>query len=183
MLLSKIHCWSGDEITNECHDCDNCKQHEKDKPIHVDFQDDALRMIKIIEALLTIPELGLTKEIVVDVLCHVNNKIMVEKKIIDLPIYQEIHAHKSKSKEEGVWILNDLIVHGIVKENAVLERMGNGTSASFTLSVLIVGVIINAESEIESQEWNYLVKRGKQWFFYLLYFIIYLLKIIMIEQK
>ena len=40
--------------------------------------------------------------------------------------------------------------------------MGNGTSASFTLSVLIVGVIINAESEIESQEWNYLVKRGKQ---------------------
>ena len=140
-------------------------------------------MIKIIEALLTIPELGLTKEIVVDVLCHVNNKIMVEKKIIDLPIYQEIHAHKSKSKEEGVWILNDLIVHGIVKEKAVLERMGNGTSASFTLSVLIVGVIINAESEIESQEWNYLVKRGKQWFFYLLYFIIYLLKIIMIEQK
>ena len=31
LLLSKIHCWSGDEITNECHDCDNCKQHEKSK--------------------------------------------------------------------------------------------------------------------------------------------------------
>jgi hypothetical protein len=78
-------------------------------------------MIKIIEALLTIPELGLTKEIVVDVLCHANNKIMVEKKIIDLPIYQEIYAHKSKSKEEGVRILNDLMVRGIVKEKAVLE--------------------------------------------------------------
>ena len=106
MLLSKIHCWSGDEITNECHDCDNCKQCEKDKPIHVDFQDDTLRMIKIIETLLTIPELGLTKEIVVDVLCHANNKIMVEKKSL---IYQFIkkymHINPSQKKKVSEFLM------------------------------------------------------------------------------
>ena len=84
--------WPDDPIIPECHNCDNCKEREKDKPDMCDVTMEALRLTKIVKALLqhaTIHSnnLHVTRDDVVDVFYGNKNNNVTKKNLARVSEY------------------------------------------------------------------------------------------------
>ncbi len=51
-LAYHLFLWPDDPIISECHNCDNCKEREQDNPDICDVTTEALRLVRIVNALL-----------------------------------------------------------------------------------------------------------------------------------
>ena len=73
-----------------------------------------------------------------------------------LAVYQEKFTRKLKTKDDAFLLLDDLILHKIVKEDIILNRSSTGQTC--TCSVFIFGLAEDALVKANMENWNYLIK-------------------------
>lgn len=148
--------WPDSPMIPECHNCDNCKEREKDKPDMRNVTEEALRLIRIVNALLqhsTIQSnnLYVTRDDVVDVFYGNKNNNVTKKDLTQVSEYPSTcFQTKLRPKKMCLYLLDSLIDNRIIIQVIDLQRT-RPESSILTFSCKIIGVCENAEHIVSSK--------------------------------
>jgi hypothetical protein len=164
ILLSKYYS-QGQSINNTfCNNCDNCTCRQKDDPIQFDVEEDALLMVKIVSVLVNeVSEL--TRTDIGYVYTSANNREVHAKKLSKTSVYNNKSLHPAKyikKQSQALFLLDDLIIHGIVTYNIIskLSKTKNFISGKHHLShnMFINGICEGSEDNVKEGNWEYFLK-------------------------
>jgi superfamily II DNA helicase RecQ len=152
--------WPDSPMIPECHNCDNCREREKDIPNMCDVTAEALRLVKIVKALLhhVVTQDNITRDDVVDVFYGNKNNNVVNKDLMQVSEYPSTRPQtKLRPKKMCLYLLDSLIDKGIIIQAIDLQRI-RPESSILTYSCKIIGVCENAEAFVSSKVYQQFLK-------------------------
>ncbi len=156
--------WPDDPMILECHNCDNCKEREKDKPDLCNVTAEALRLVRIVKVLLQHAAIQsnnihyITRDDIVDVFYGNKNNNVTKKNLMQVSEYPSNRFQtRLRPKKMCLYLLDSLIDKKIIIQVIDLQRVRSESSV-LTHSCKIVGICENAENIITSMIWQQFLK-------------------------
>ncbi|CAB4495566.1 unnamed protein product [Rhizophagus irregularis] len=158
-LLMQYYSWAGDEEALPCEKCDNCLRRQSHCPIIQDARQDALYMLRVIDAVTNYMKNNnenTTRDDIVQVFCRSKNASVIKKNLNHLDIYKENYNRILKRQEEVAYLLEDLVIRDLVEVKFKLSKPT--PTSQITCNLIYIGVTENAVERASIGSWIYSVR-------------------------
>lgn len=158
-LLMQYYSWAGDEEALPCEKCDNCLRRQSHCPIIQDARQDALYMLRVIDAVTNYMKNNnenTTRDDIVQVFCRSKNASVIKKNLNHLDIYKENYNRILKRQEEVAYLLEDLVIRDLVEVKFKLSKPT--PTSQITCNLIYIGVTENAVERANIGSWIYSVR-------------------------
>ncbi|UZO18211.1 uncharacterized protein OCT59_009531 [Rhizophagus irregularis] len=154
-LIWKYQAWPDEEKPSVCERCDNCIKRIANRPKLIDGKEEIMKLLEVVEFLTQ--EEQVSPDDIIDVFRGGKTKRIKQKKWDTLSIFPTEKRKVLKTKELVQFALAELVVRGLVQEKIILRKPFEG-GTSLSSSIVVIGVVRDAQANANMQTWHYYVK-------------------------